>query len=51
MAAVTVLDALGLQEPVDWVGNAWGGHVGVVFAAVHAQRCRSLVVIGAPISA
>ena len=26
------LDRLGLTEPVDWVGNAWGGHVGIRFA-------------------
>ena len=28
-AAAEVLDARGVVEPVDWVGNAWGGHVGV----------------------
>lgn len=27
-AAEEALDRLGLSEPVDWVGNAWGGHVG-----------------------
>ena len=27
-AAGEVLAALGIDEPVDWVGNAWGGHVG-----------------------
>ena len=27
--AVDVMDHLGIQEPVDWLGNAWGGHVGV----------------------
>jgi len=32
-AAADVLAALGIDDPVDWVGNAWGGHVGVVFAA------------------
>ena len=31
-AAATVLDVLGISEPVDWLGNAWGGHVGVIFA-------------------
>ena len=48
-AAHTVLDALGITEPVDWVGNAWGGHVGVVFASQWPGRCRSLVTIGTPI--
>ena len=32
-AATDVLASLDVIEPVDWVGNAWGGHVGVVFAA------------------
>ena len=27
-AAGEVLAALDIREPVDWVGNAWGGHVG-----------------------
>ena len=34
-AAVDVLDQLGIDEPVDWLGNAWGGHVGILFAAAH----------------
>jgi len=49
--AVDVLDELGIAEPVDWLGNAWGGHVGVLFAAAHAERCRTLTAIGAPIHA
>jgi pimeloyl-ACP methyl ester carboxylesterase len=48
-AAVDVLDHLGISEPVDWLGNAWGGHVGVRFAAAHPRRCRTLTAIGAPI--
>jgi pimeloyl-ACP methyl ester carboxylesterase len=50
-AAVDVLDRLGVTEPVDWLGNAWGGHVGVLFAAAHPDRCRTLTAIGAPIHA
>lgn len=50
-AAVDVLDHLEITEPVDWVGNAWGGHVGTLFAAAHPERCRSLVTIGTPINA
>ena len=48
-AAGDALTALGIQEPVDWVGNAWGGHVGVVFAANWPDRCRTLTTLGTPI--
>jgi len=48
-AAATVLDELGLAQ-ADWVGNAWGGHVGYVFAATHRRRCRSLTSIAAPVT-
>ena len=48
-AAVEILDALGIDEPVDWLGNAWGGHVGVVFAATWPTRCRTLITFGTPI--
>lgn len=47
--AADVLDQLGIQEPVDWLGNAWGGHVGILFAARHPDRCRSLIALGAPV--
>lgn len=50
-AAGDVLAALDIQEPVDWVGNAWGGHVGVVFAATWPDRCRTLTTFGTPIQA
>jgi pimeloyl-ACP methyl ester carboxylesterase len=50
-AAVDVLDELGISGPVDWLGNAWGGHVGVLFAADHPDRCRTLTAIGAPMQA
>jgi pimeloyl-ACP methyl ester carboxylesterase len=46
--AVDVLDRLGVQEPVDWLGNAWGGQVGILFASAHPDRCRSLAAIGVP---
>jgi pimeloyl-ACP methyl ester carboxylesterase len=48
-AAAEVLDHLGITEPVDWVGNAWGGHVGITFAADRPHRVRSLVTIAAPL--
>jgi pimeloyl-ACP methyl ester carboxylesterase len=46
-----VLRHLGIDEPVDWLGNAWGGHVGILFAAARPERCRSLLAIGAPVHA
>lgn len=48
-AAAEVLDELGVCEPADWVGNAWGGHVGVRFATAYPQRIRSLTTLGTPI--
>jgi pimeloyl-ACP methyl ester carboxylesterase len=50
-AAGQVLDHLGVTDPVDWVGNAWGGHVGLRFAVDHASRCGSLVTFGTPVAA
>jgi pimeloyl-ACP methyl ester carboxylesterase len=50
-AATDVLDHLEIVEPVDWLGNAWGGHTGVAFAAAHPARCRSLLAIASPIHA
>jgi pimeloyl-ACP methyl ester carboxylesterase len=49
-AAGEVLDQLGVDEPVDWVGNAWGGHVGITLAVSEPQRLRSLVTIAAPLT-
>ncbi len=48
-AALEILDMIGVQGPVDWVGNAWGGHVGIVFAASHPDRIRTLVTAGTPV--
>jgi pimeloyl-ACP methyl ester carboxylesterase len=48
-AACEVLDALGVTEPVDWVGNAWGGHVGIVVASRWPDRIRTLVTVGTPV--
>jgi pimeloyl-ACP methyl ester carboxylesterase len=49
-AAVEVLDRLGISEPADWVGNAWGGHVGITLAASRPDRLRSLATIAAPLT-
>lgn len=48
-AAASVLDALGIDEPVDWVGNAWGGHVGIILAAREPRRIRTLITVGTPV--
>ena len=50
-AAGQILDHLDVAQPVDWVGNAWGGHVGIVVAATQPARIRSLVTIGTPAAA
>jgi pimeloyl-ACP methyl ester carboxylesterase len=47
-AAVEVLSALAPGDAVDWVGNGWGGHVGMELAATHPELVRSLVTISAP---
>jgi pimeloyl-ACP methyl ester carboxylesterase len=49
-AAGEVLDHLGITEPLDWVGNAWGGHVGITLAVAQPHRLRSLVTIAAPVT-
>ncbi|WP_247827791.1 alpha/beta fold hydrolase [Arthrobacter antioxidans] len=46
-AAEDLLTGLGVTEPVDWVGNAFGGHVGYKLAA-RPRLLRSLVAISAP---
>jgi pimeloyl-ACP methyl ester carboxylesterase len=46
-SAEQALDRLGLDEAVEWVGNAWGGHVGIRLAT--GARLRSLTTIGTPI--
>lgn len=50
-AAVEVMDAVGASEPVDWVGNAWGGHVGLTLAAKVPERLRSVAAIATPVHA
>ena len=48
-AAAEVLDALAVTGPVDWVGNAWGGHVGLVLAAGRPDLVGTLVAASSPI--
>lgn len=49
-AARQVLDRLEVHEPVDWVGNAWGGQVGLLLAVDHPSRCRSVLALGTPVA-
>lgn len=46
-AALDLLDGLG-HPTVDWVGNAWGGHVAYQLDMEHPGRLRSLVAVSAP---
>ena len=46
-----ILEQLAIDGAVDWVGNAWGGHVGLRFAADRPARCRSLITLGTPVAA
>jgi pimeloyl-ACP methyl ester carboxylesterase len=46
-AAEQAMDELGFTEPVDWIGNAWGGHVGIRLAT--GPRLKTLTTIGTPV--
>lgn len=48
-AAAQALNRLGLTEPVDWVGNAWGGHIGIRLASAQTPLVRTLTTIGTPV--
>ena len=37
--------------PVDWLGSAWGGHVGLQLAAARPELVRSLITISTPVQA
>ena len=49
-AAADLLDGLGVDGPVDWVGNAYGGHVGFKLGA-RPGVLRSLVAVSSPAEA
>jgi pimeloyl-ACP methyl ester carboxylesterase len=46
-AAADLLGELGIRSPVDWVGNAFGGHVGFKLGA-RPGLLRSLVAVSSP---
>ncbi len=37
--------------PIDWLGSAWGGHVGLQLAATRPELVRSLITVSTPIQA
>lgn len=37
--------------PVDWLGSAWGGHVGLQLAATRPDLVRSLITVSSPLRA
>ena len=37
--------------PVDWLGSAWGGHVGLQLAAARPDLVRSLITVSTPVQA
>ncbi|GAA1906187.1 alpha/beta fold hydrolase [Williamsia serinedens] len=50
-AAASIVETVGARtgaRDVDWVGTAWGGHVGMELAATRPDLVRSLVAISAP---
>lgn len=46
-AAAELLAALSPGAPVDWVGNGWGGRIGMALAATRPELVRSLVAVAA----
>lgn len=49
--AAEIITQLPGSEAVDWVGTAWGGHVGMTAAALFPRMIRSLVAISSPVEA
>jgi pimeloyl-ACP methyl ester carboxylesterase len=49
--ASRIISQLPGEGPVDWVGTAWGGHVGMTAAAFSPHQFRSLVAISSPVEA
>ncbi|HQV39745.1 MAG TPA: alpha/beta hydrolase [Flavobacteriales bacterium] len=45
-----ILDSLGVQKPVDLVGNSYGGAIAANFAEQHPHRVKTLVIDDGPAS-
>jgi|SRR5450631_913160 pimeloyl-ACP methyl ester carboxylesterase len=50
-AAVAQVQSELAAGPVDWLGSAWGGHVGLHLAATRPELVRSLITVSTPIRA
>jgi pimeloyl-ACP methyl ester carboxylesterase len=48
-AAAEVIEAVSPGRSVDFVGNAWGGHIAMVLAADQPRRVRSVALLSAPL--
>ena len=51
VAAIAQVQSELAAGPVDWLGSAWGGHVGLQLAATQPELVRSLVTVSAPVHA
>ena len=47
--AAEIVAQLDADSPVDWLGTAWGGHVGMTAAALYPRLFRSLVAVSSPV--
>ena len=53
-AAIAVVSQINEEHapgPVDWLGSAWGGHVGLQLAAARPELVRSLITVSTPVQA
>jgi pimeloyl-ACP methyl ester carboxylesterase len=51
VAAIAQVQSELVVGPVDWLGSAWGGHVGLQLAATRPDLVRSLVTVSSPVHA
>lgn len=49
VAIVTQVQGEVAAGPVDWLGSAWGGHVGLQLAAVRPDLLHSLITVSTPV--
>jgi pimeloyl-ACP methyl ester carboxylesterase len=51
VAAISQVQNELVAGPVDWLGSAWGGHVGLQLAVTRPELVRSLIAVSTPIRA
>jgi pimeloyl-ACP methyl ester carboxylesterase len=51
VAVVSAVQDTLAAGPVDWLGSAWGGHVGLQLAAARPELVRSLITVSTPVQA